>query len=79
MVARLWPMRYTVASPAYPPRPLWRGTVTLERLRTVRGGITFAETAPDFTTPVRQLAEAMPASRSLLQDGSANRLILLAW
>lgn len=79
MVARLWPMRYVVTSPAESARPLWSGMITLERLQILPGGLTFAETSLDFTTPVRRLAETMPVSRSLLQGGSADRLILLAW
>ncbi|CAN7767593.1 VTT domain-containing protein [Variovorax sp. LjRoot175] len=81
IVLRLWPSPYVVDNVgAGPPRPLWIGMATIERLRHPAGLITLAVTEHDFTTPLRRLAQDVRA-----QQGSAHlrertgRVVLLVW
>ncbi|MGJ7498504.1 VTT domain-containing protein [Variovorax sp. RT4R15] len=81
IVLRLWPSPYVVESDgAEPPRPLWIGMATIERLRHPAGMITLAATQPDFTTPLRRLAQDVHN-----QQGSARlqertgRVVLQVW
>lgn len=81
IVLRLWPSPYVVDNVgAGPPRPLWIGMATIERLRRPAGLITLAVTENDFAAPLRRLAQDVRA-----QQGSAHlrertgRIVLLVW
>lgn len=77
----MWPSPFIVeGDQAAPPRPLWIGMATTERLQHPAGLITLAATQHDFTTPLRRLAQDVHA-----QQGSAHlqerngRVVLLVW
>ncbi|CAN7753292.1 phosphatase PAP2 family protein [Variovorax sp. LjRoot178] len=81
IVLRLWPSTYVVDNVgAGPPRPLWIGMATIERLRHPAGLITLAATQHDFTTPLRRLAQDVhDQQRSAQLQERTGRVVLLVW
>ena len=81
LVLRLWPSTDVVSNNgAGPPRPLWIGMATTERLQRPAGMITLAATERDFTTPLRRLAEDVRDQQGSAQlQQWAGRLVLLVW
>lgn len=81
IVLRLWPSPYVVDNDgAGPPRPLWIGMVTTERLRHPAGLITLAATQHEFTAPLRWLATDVHGHQdSALMREHTGRAVLLVW
>lgn len=81
IVLRLWPSPYVVDNDGTgPPRPLWIGMATIERLRHPVGLITLAATQHDFTTPLRRLAQDVhDQQRSAQLQERTDRVVLLVW
>ena len=75
LVVRLW-----LSSELVGERPLWRGTVTLERLRHPGGLVTLSRTEADFAAPVAILAGDLrgTAWRKEARNAGAAR-VLLVW
>ena len=78
-VLRLWPLHYRVANLDYPAQPLWIGMITQEQLRTVKGGLTLAQTSVDFATPVQALAYTLPVQHVLARRQPGDASVLLIW
>lgn len=78
-VLRLWPLHYRVANLDYPAQPLWIGMITQEQLRTVKGGLTLAQTSVDFATPVQALANTLPVQHVLARRQPGDASVLLIW
>jgi membrane protein DedA with SNARE-associated domain/membrane-associated phospholipid phosphatase len=81
VVLRLWPAPYQVQpDAALPPRPLWAGTLTIEKLRRLPGLVTIARTQHDFVGPIEALQkELQRGQRSTERRERHNLSILLVW
>ena len=81
VVLRLWPAPYQVQTdPELPPRPLWIGTLTIERLRRLPGLTTLARTDHDFVRPLELLQSDLQQSRILTRRHERRNLsVLLVW
>lgn len=81
IVLRLWPSADLVNRDGVgPPRPLWVGMATIERLRHPVGLSTLTTTNGDFSTPLGRLARDVRAHRgsAQLRDWQG-RVVLLIW
>ncbi len=80
-VLRLWPSGRAVLPPwAVEPRPLWLGTVTVERLVHPAGAFTLARTDPGSDVALAELGQELAArSLTVAQRQRAGRPVLLVW
>lgn len=78
-VLRLWPLHYRVTHPGYPTQPLWIGMITQEQLRTVKGGLTLAQTSTDFVTPVQAFSNTLRVPHVIARRQQGDASVLLIW
>jgi undecaprenyl-diphosphatase len=81
LVIRLWPSGHVVdPTTTGPPRPLWLGAVTIERLQHPAGVFTIAATDRDFRSPLRLLErELVDQAVAVEQRDRQGFPALLAW
>jgi len=80
-VIRLWPAPYQVQpDPGLPARPLWAGTLTVEKLRRLPGLTTLARTEADFARPVEVLQKDLQHGHTATERRERHKLsVLLIW
>lgn len=81
LVVRCWPSDREVLPPsAEHPRPLWLGTVSVERLRHPAAMFTIARTDPDFASPLGELGKDLAGQPvTVARRKRLEGPVLLAW